>query len=94
MAKTTTTAAPPKASPVKKSKASKAKKADDSDAPKVKRAASPYIIFSTEKRPEVKANNPSASFGELGKILGQLWAALDDKGKAVSSERSLTFQKN
>ena len=72
----------PKASPAKKAeKASKVKKADK---PKVKRAASPYIIFSTEKRPEVKAAHPSATFGELGKLLGQLWAGLDDKSKAVS----------
>lgn len=55
-----------------------------SDKPKVKRASSPYIIFCTEKRPEVKAQNPEASFGELGKILGQLWGALDEKAKAVS----------
>lgn len=65
---------------VKKSKKSK----NQGDKPKVKRASSPYIIFCTEKRPEVKAANPDASFGELGKILGQLWGALDEKGKAVS----------
>ncbi len=49
-----------------------------------KRASSPYIIFCTEKRPEVKDQNPNASFGELGKILGQLWGAMDEKAKAVS----------
>jgi hypothetical protein len=52
--------------------------------PKPKRAPSPYIIFCTEKRPQVKAENPDATFGQLGKILGSMWAALDDKGKAVS----------
>ena len=35
-----------------------------------------------EKRPEVKAKNPSATFGELGKILGAQWKALSDAQKA------------
>jgi hypothetical protein len=51
---------------------------------KPKRASSPYILFSTEKRAEVKAQNPDASFGELGKILGQMWSQMDEKAKAVS----------
>jgi hypothetical protein len=51
---------------------------------KQKRAPSPYIIFCSEKRPEVKAANPETSFQEMGKILGAMWAALDEKGKAVS----------
>lgn len=50
---------------------------------KPKRAPSPYIVFCTEKRPEVKAANPEASFGELGKILGSLWKNIDEKEKAV-----------
>jgi hypothetical protein len=49
-----------------------------------KRAPSPYIIFCSEKRAEVKAANPDATFGEMGKMLGQMWAALDEKEKAVS----------
>jgi HMG (high mobility group) box len=49
---------------------------------KPKRAPSPYIVFCTEKRPEIKAKNPEAGFGELGKLLGQLWATMDDKAKA------------
>lgn len=62
----------------------KAAKAERALKPKAKRAPSPYIIFSTEKRPGVKESNPNASFGELGKILGAMWAAMDDKAKAVS----------
>jgi hypothetical protein len=51
---------------------------------KPKRAPSPYIVFCTEKRAEVKEQNPDASFGELGKILGQLWGNMDENAKAVS----------
>mmetsp|Transcript_17041 Transcript_17041/g.28851 ORF Transcript_17041/g.28851 Transcript_17041/m.28851 type:complete len:84 (+) Transcript_17041:105-356(+) len=63
-----------------------AKKADakaaKAERPKQKRAPSPYIIFCTEKRPEIKKTNPDATFGETGKLLGQMWAALDEKAKA------------
>ena len=52
------------------------------DAPK--RALSPYILFCTENRALVKAANPAATFGELGKLLGAKWGALDEKGRAVS----------
>lgn len=68
---------PPKA--VKSdSKAAKAEK------PKTKRAPSPYILFCSEKRPGIKVSHPDATFGETGKLLGQMWAALDEKAKAVS----------
>ena len=67
-------------SPVKKGPR-KTKKADDKT--KVKRAPSAYIVFFTEKRLEAKESNPDATFGELGKILGQMWGQLDAKGKEV-----------
>ena len=62
----------------------KAVKASKADKPKVKRAPSPYILFCSDKRAEVKKNNPDATFGETGKLLGQLWATLTEKEKAVS----------
>ena len=71
-------------SPAKKG-SRKAKKSDDK--PKVKRAPSAYIVFCTEKRTEAKESNPEATFGELGKILGQMWGQLDDKGKEVKYPR-------
>lgn len=52
-------------------------------ATKSKRAPSPYILFCSEKRPQIKISHPNATFGETGKILGQMWAALDDKQKQV-----------
>lgn len=73
-----------------KGKTTKAAKAADPEVAgatkkKVKRAPSPYILFCTEKRPEIKISHPDATFGETGKILGQMWAALDEKSKAVST---------
>lgn len=57
------------------------------DKPKTKRTP-PYIIFCTEKRPELRAAHPNASFGEMGKMLGQMWAQMDEKAKAVSTHPS------
>ncbi len=65
-------------------KAAKEEPKAKADKPKSKRALSPYIVFCSEKRPELKAAHPNASFGELGKMLGQLWAQMDEKAKAVS----------
>eukprot|EP00349_Pseudokeronopsis_sp_Brazil_P003013 CAMPEP_0202956542 /NCGR_PEP_ID=MMETSP1396-20130829/1050_1 /ASSEMBLY_ACC=CAM_ASM_000872 /TAXON_ID= /ORGANISM="Pseudokeronopsis sp., Strain Brazil" /LENGTH=72 /DNA_ID=CAMNT_0049673615 /DNA_START=48 /DNA_END=266 /DNA_ORIENTATION=+ len=61
----------------KSSKSAKPAKAD-----KPKRAPSPYINFCTEQRPKLKAANPDASFGDLGKMLGEQWKKLSDSEKA------------
>jgi len=66
-------------------KATKAEPKAKADKPKSKRALSPYIVFCTEKRPELKLAHPNATFGELGKMLGQLWGQMDDGAKAVSN---------
>ena len=71
----------PKAAKKADAKAAKAARAEK---PKVKRAPSPYIIFSTEKRPGIKISHPDATFGDTGRILGQMWANLDEKAKSVS----------
>jgi hypothetical protein len=63
----------------------KAAKLANTEKPKGKRSASAFIIFSTEKRPEIKISHPTATFAETGRIVGQMWAALDEKAKAVSS---------
>ena len=65
-------------------KAAKKTTTTKADKPKAKRAPSPYIIFCTEKRPELRAAHPNATFGEMGKMLGQMWAQMDEKAKAVS----------
>ena len=73
----------PKAKAAKETKAAKGKgkggKAAKADGPK--RGISAYMAFSTEMRPSIKADNPSASFGELGKLMGAAWAKMDAGAK-------------
>jgi hypothetical protein len=49
--------------------------------PKSKRVRSPYVLFCEEKRPELRASWPNASFGEMGAMLRQMWSQLDDASK-------------
>ena len=65
----------------KTSRASKSKK--DPKAPK--RALSAYMFFSQDWRERVKAENPDAGFGEIGKLLGARWKELSDEEKKVRS---------
>ena len=58
-------------------------------APKAKRGPSPYIVFCTEQRSKIKAANPSATFGELGKLLGAAWGKMSDAQKKVKLYFSL-----
>ena len=64
-------------------KVKKVKKAAASDGPKVKKAPSPYIIYCSEFRDKIKAANVSASFGEIGKLLGEGWRKLSEAQKKV-----------
>ncbi|KAF9944548.1 Non-histone chromosomal protein 6 [Mortierella alpina] len=56
----------------------KAKK--DPNAPK--NAMSAYLMFCEEWREKVKAANPDASFGELGRKLGEKWRGYSEEQKA------------
>jgi len=51
----------------------------DPNAPK--KALSAFMIFSQENRSKIKEANPDASFGQLGKLIGQAWKALDESEK-------------
>ena len=62
------------------SAAEKTKKPEE-DKQDGKRMQSPFIVFCTEHRQRVKDENPGASFGELGKILGGAWRALTQEQK-------------
>jgi len=55
---------------------------------RVKRAPSAYIIFCNEKREQVKRDHPGASFGEIGKILGQMWRGLSEREKEKYTKKS------
>ncbi|KAL8277100.1 hypothetical protein RQP46_010528 [Phenoliferia psychrophenolica] len=61
----------------KAEKGTKAKK--DPNAPK--RPLSAYMFFSQDQRATVKEDNPDASFGDLGKLLGAKWKEMEDDDK-------------
>jgi hypothetical protein len=65
----------------KAEKASRGKAKKDPKAPK--RALSAYMFFSQDWRERVKAENPDAGFGEIGKLLGARWKELSDDEKKV-----------
>merc|ERR1712034_230947 len=77
--------------------------AKEKNAPK--RALSAFFIFASEIRDEVRENNPDASIGQIGKILGQQWQALSqdrkviyqtqgEKGKAIYQEALEQYKKS
>ncbi|KAI4126501.1 MAG: hypothetical protein LQ338_003720 [Usnochroma carphineum] len=65
----------------RKTKAAKAetggKKKKDPNAPK--RGLSAYMFFANENRDIVREENPGIGFGQVGKVLGEKWKALDQK---------------
>ncbi|KAI8972594.1 HMG-box [Trametes punicea] len=63
----------------KQDKGTKARGKKDPKAPK--RALSAYMFFSQDWRERIKAENPDAGFGEIGKLLGAKWKELDDEEK-------------
>ncbi|EGF79601.1 hypothetical protein BATDEDRAFT_89692 [Batrachochytrium dendrobatidis JAM81] len=64
----------------------KKKSRKDPDAPK--RPLSAFMIFSKENRPRIREENPDASFGDLGKLLGAAWRELNDKDKQVYTDKA------
>ncbi|KAI9803009.1 MAG: Non-histone chromosomal protein 6 [Sarcosagium campestre] len=53
------------------------KKKKDPNAPK--RGLSAYMFFANEQRENVRDENPGISFGQVGKVLGERWKALNEK---------------
>ena len=64
--------------PPKEPKGKKGKKKDPNA---LKRGLSAFMFFSNAMRETIKAENPEASFGELGKILGARWKEMDDAAR-------------
>ncbi|KAI7907098.1 high mobility group box domain-containing protein [Cokeromyces recurvatus] len=58
----------------------------DPSAPK--RGLSAYMFFSQENRAKVKEENPTATFGQLGKLLGEKWKAMSDEEKKPYIEKA------
>mmetsp|Transcript_8785 Transcript_8785/g.13166 ORF Transcript_8785/g.13166 Transcript_8785/m.13166 type:complete len:825 (+) Transcript_8785:209-2683(+) len=75
------------ASPKKrKAVGGKKKKKKDPNAPK--NAKSAYMYFSSAKRDEIKAANPDATFGQIGKLLGEEWKKISDDDKVEFEEKA------
>jgi hypothetical protein len=70
----------------KKRKASSSSKKGKDGKPKKKRAPSAFILFGQDHREEIKQSNPSASFGEIGKLIGNAWNSLGENEKKVSGD--------
>jgi len=56
--------------------------------PKIKRAKSPYIFFTLEKREDIKSENQDLSFGEITRKLAELWKNMDENQKQKYVEMS------
>ncbi|CAO3618489.1 unnamed protein product [Cunninghamella blakesleeana] len=59
----------------------KEKKRGKKDPSAPKRGLSAYMFFSQQNRNKVKEENPDATFGQLGKILGEKWKNMSDDEK-------------
>jgi hypothetical protein len=63
-------------------------KKEKKEKPKAKRGRSAFIIFSMEKRPQVKAENPEFAFGDITKELGRMWQALSAEDKKIYQQKA------
>ena len=64
------------------------KKGAEKDPNKPKRPLSAYMFFSQDWRERIKAENPEAGFGEVGKLLGAKWKELDEEEKKPYIEQA------
>jgi hypothetical protein len=53
-----------------------------------KKGLSSYMCYFKENRERIKSENPDAEFGEIGKLIGAAWKALDEDEKAVYEQMS------
>lgn len=77
-----------------KSASSSSKRTKRTKKEKVKRAPSAYLLFSAAHRDAVKAENPEASFTDMGKLLGELWRSQSDEVKAEWQAKADQEKKN
>jgi hypothetical protein len=55
---------------------------------KGKSSSSGYILFSKEVRPKLQEQDPSLSFGQLAKAIGQRWKALSEAEREVYNAKA------
>jgi len=51
-----------------------------------KKPLSPYVFYSKEQRPLVKAEHPELAFGDIGKFIAQQWKELSNEDKQKYQE--------
>jgi hypothetical protein len=51
------------------------------------------MFFANEQRENVRDENPGISFGQVGKILGERWKALNDKQRTPYEAKAATDKK-
>ncbi|KAH6676947.1 HMG box protein [Plectosphaerella plurivora] len=81
----------PKAAPKRGAKVEKKRAKKDPNAPK--RGLSAYMFFANEQRENVREENPGISFGQVGKLLGERWKALNDKQRAPYEAKAVIDKK-
>ncbi|KAK7226358.1 hypothetical protein V2G26_014361 [Clonostachys chloroleuca] len=90
--RTTDTFTMPKAATTKRGgKEVKKRGKKDPNAPK--RGLSAYMFFANEQRENVREENPGISFGQVGKLLGERWKALNDKQRAPYEAKAAADKK-
>ncbi|CAO3645392.1 unnamed protein product [Mucor hiemalis] len=58
-----------------------------------KRGLSAYMFFSQDQRATVKTENPDATFGQIGKLLGEKWGKMSDAEKKPFIEKAAEDKK-
>lgn len=51
------------------------------------------MFFANEQRENVREENPGISFGQVGKLLGERWKALDDKQRTPYEAKAAADKK-
>ncbi|KAM5192406.1 TOX high mobility group box family member 4 [Mantella aurantiaca] len=76
---------------VKKQKASKKKKKKDPNEPQ--KPLSAYALFFRDTQAAIKGQNPSATFGEVSKIVASMWDSLGEEQKQVYKRKTEAAKK-
>ncbi|BFZ13162.1 hypothetical protein BsWGS_16200 [Bradybaena similaris] len=71
---------------LKKAKQSKKKKKKDPNEPQ--KPVSAYALFFRDTQATIKGHNPSASFGEVSKVVASMWDQLDPEHKDVYKKKT------
>jgi len=82
---------PKEAKAKRTTKARVEKKKKDPNAPK--RGLSAYMFFANEQRDNVREENPGISFGQVGKVLGERWKALNEKQRTPYEAKAAVDKK-